>query len=132
VIRRDVAVAQRDPVQLTGQRPNQTGGLAPELQRGEAALEPRLPSRQASTPSPPVERTAGALRYARATHTGLLPSPTRTRQINVGLSKWVDEKRGSGQHVGRAFVIRLMTPVPSLPLNCRSCSMGCLRRRRSA
>ncbi|MFN3779260.1 MAG: hypothetical protein ACK4SI_09725, partial [Brevundimonas aurantiaca] len=40
---------------------------------------------------------AGLLRWLMAAQTGLLPTQPITAQINLGLSLWLDEKRGSRQ-----------------------------------
>ncbi len=44
------------------------------------------------------ETSAGLLRWLMAAQTGLLPTQPITAQINLGLSLWLDEKRGS-RHV---------------------------------
>ncbi|WP_287902794.1 hypothetical protein, partial [Brevundimonas sp.] len=41
--------------------------------------------------------SAGLLRWLEAALTGLLPTQPITAQINLGLSLWLDEKRGSRQ-----------------------------------
>ena len=41
------------------------------------------------------DTSAGLLRWLMAAQTGLLPTQPITAQINLGLSLWLDEKRGS-------------------------------------
>ena len=43
------------------------------------------------------DTSAGLLRWLEAALTGLLPTQPITAQINLGLSLWLDEKRGSRQ-----------------------------------
>ena len=43
------------------------------------------------------DTSAGLLRWLMAAQTGLLPTQPITAQINLGLSLWLDEKRGSRQ-----------------------------------
>ena len=45
------------------------------------------------------DTSAGLLRWLMAAQTGLLPTQPITAQINLGLSLWLDEKRGSRQGV---------------------------------
>ncbi|WP_318166629.1 hypothetical protein, partial [Brevundimonas aurantiaca] len=51
--------------------------------------------------------SAGLLRWLMAAQTGLLPTQPITAQINLGLSLWLDEKRGSRQR-GIRFSLMVM------------------------
>ena len=51
------------------------------------------------------DTTAGLLRWLMAAQTGLLPTQPITAQINLGLSLWLDEKRGSRHQHSRAYEV---------------------------